>query len=96
MLMERTCFYSFSRFKAYGAAELDWFFSCRQDLFTHVDQLCCFDLDDSATKVTTTRALDHIRRMFVTLQVGCTISSQINQWPADSDGIAGISRKDSS
>ena len=58
-----------SRFNGYGAAELDWFFSCRQDLFSHVDQLCCFDLDDSATKVTITRALDHTRRMFVILQV---------------------------
>ena len=57
------------RLNAFGPAELEWFFSCRQDLFTHVDQLCCFDLDDSATKVTMTRAIDHTRRMFVTLQV---------------------------
>ncbi len=57
------------RLNAFGPAELEWFFSCRQDLFSHVDQLCCFDLDDSATKVTLTRAIDHARRMFVTLQV---------------------------
>jgi hypothetical protein len=60
------------RFNGFGAAELEWYFSCRQDLFTHVDHLCCFDLDDSATKVTITRALDHLRRMFVILQASRT------------------------
>ena len=59
------------RFRSFGVQELEYYFSCRQDLFSHVDQLCCFDLDDSATKVTMSRALDHARRMFMVLQVVC-------------------------